>query len=109
MARMRLAKLAHHPGDIAALRFRQTGAEQHDGLRAVALAEGVERGEDIAVGPHDRGGRIHGRRLQRHRVMEMLNKENFGEGAAALGAVDQRMAWASPRGWRGSPRAVARF
>lgn len=106
---MRLAKLAHHPGDIAALRFRQTGAEQHDGLGAVALAEGVERGEDIAVGPHDRGGRIHGRRLQRHRVMEMLNKENFGEGAAALGAVDQRDGLGQPEAGEDRPERLPGF
>ena len=84
------AKLANHAGNVAALSLRQPGTEQHDSLRRVALAEGIQGGENIAVRAHNRRGGVHRRRLQGNRVVEVLNKKDFGEGAASLRAVDQR-------------------
>ncbi len=38
--------------------------------------------------------------------MEMLNKENFGEGAAALGAVDQRDGLGQPEAGEDRPERL---
>ena len=103
------AKLVNHAGNIAALGLRQPGAEQYDSLRIVALAEGIQGGKNIAVRAHNRRRGVHRRRLQGNRVVEMLNKKDFGEGAAPLRAVDQRDAVFDPEAGEDCAERLAGF